>query len=286
MVVMENRKLFAFDLDGTLLTSNKEVDGKSKEIKDLITKIKELGHVPVVLTGRRLEHASHLYDYFGFDTIIASNNGAFISHPKDNEFKSEALFLGEGIADKMMKDEKVKAIIDDVIIHYPSTIYSLQKPGTFVSTFFENSNMDVEFKKYTDGTELKYGVFSILFEINEENVDKAPKLVEHLKENYSDQLEIITFRTFHGSAMIIEVVDKKSRKDYALEKIAKFYNISIDNTIAFGDGGNDLHMLKRANIGIAMANARDVVKEAANGVTKHISNEFGVLRYIEDNDLI
>ena len=44
-------------------------------------------------------------------------------------------------------------------------------------------------------------------------------------------------------------------------------------TIAFGDGANDIEMLQWAGIGIAMGNAADTVKDAADMVTTDVDNE-------------
>ncbi|MCK5867292.1 MAG: HAD-IIB family hydrolase [Mycoplasmataceae bacterium] len=283
---MENRKLFGFDLDGTLLTSVKEKDGMSREIKNLIKRIKEKGHVPAILTGRSFDHSIEVYEYFGFDTIMANNNGAFISNPKDVSFEKQILFLENGLADSIMQDDKVKEFKNDVIIHFPSAIYSEQTPDSFVTNFFERNDINANYKKYSEDIELPNDSFAILIEVKDTHSDKAQYLCDYLKEKYSNELDVSSWKSFHADVTIVEIVNKKARKDFALEKIAKYYNISMKNTIAFGDGGNDLHMLIRANLGVAMLNGGDKIKSIANDTTKYISNEFGVLRYIEDNNLI
>ena len=55
--------------------------------------------------------------------------------------------------------------------------------------------------------------------------------------------------------------------------------------MAFGDGGNDLEMLRHAAIGIAMGNADDDVKQAADYVTNDVDDE-GVFKALQHFGLV
>jgi len=59
-------------------------------------------------------------------------------------------------------------------------------------------------------------------------------------------------------------------------------DVSLDDMVAFGDGGNDVEMLKRAGTGIAMDNAPEAVKEISDGTTGS-NNSQGVLAWLEDH---
>lgn len=61
-------------------------------------------------------------------------------------------------------------------------------------------------------------------------------------------------------------------KSMGIETMARYFKIPIGDTIAFGDGGNDIPMLKRAAIGVAMGNASDEVKSVADIVTDSVEN--------------
>ena len=65
----------------------------------------------------------------------------------------------------------------------------------------------------------------------------------------------------------IEFNSREATKGVALKKLAAALGITVADTMAFGDDRNDISMLEAAGIGVAMGNAEDVVKQAADFVT-------------------
>ena len=78
----------------------------------------------------------------------------------------------------------------------------------------------------------------------------------------------------------IEINMEGATKGNALLWLASYLGISREETMAFGDGENDLSMLKAAGIGIAMANGIEAAKEAADEITL-TNDEDGVAAAIE-----
>uniref|UniRef100_A0AB33J737 Cof-type HAD-IIB family hydrolase n=1 Tax=Prevotella sp. GTC17259 TaxID=3236795 RepID=A0AB33J737_9BACT len=62
-------------------------------------------------------------------------------------------------------------------------------------------------------------------------------------------------------------------KGYGLERMAESEGFDIAHTVALGDGGNDIPILRRAGIGVAMGNAADYVKAEAQYVTAHVDDD-------------
>ena len=58
-----------------------------------------------------------------------------------------------------------------------------------------------------------------------------------------------------------------------MEKIASYYGVSSQNTIAVGDSLNDLPMIQHAGLGIAVKNADDTLKSNAKLVCDFSNNE-------------
>ena len=73
--------------------------------------------------------------------------------------------------------------------------------------------------------------------------------------------------------LVFEMVPKGFTKATAIEKVCQLFNIDIKNTYAFGDGENDLAMLEKAHVGIAMGNGSDRAKETADYVTEDLYHD-------------
>ena len=65
----------------------------------------------------------------------------------------------------------------------------------------------------------------------------------------------------------VDICPKGGTKKLGMQKFLDYYGISRSETMAFGDGGNDLPMIEYAQIGVAMGNAVDIVKERADYIT-------------------
>lgn len=66
-----------------------------------------------------------------------------------------------------------------------------------------------------------------------------------------------------------------------LERIAEYHHIDLNDTIAFGNGENDLPMLIKAGIGVAMGNAFKHVKEQSDAVCDDCDCD-GIGKYLEE----
>ena len=78
----------------------------------------------------------------------------------------------------------------------------------------------------------------------------------------------------------VDVTARGNTKQRGIDEIIRHFGIRLEDTIAFGDGGNDISMLRHAGIGIAMGNARDEVKAAANYITDTV-DEHGIAKAIQ-----
>ena len=70
-----------------------------------------------------------------------------------------------------------------------------------------------------------------------------------------------------------DIVAAGNSKAAGMEAICRHFGIKQEETLAFGDGGNDIEMLQWAGIGVAMGNAADEVKAVADMVTTDVDNE-------------
>ena len=105
-----------------------------------------------------------------------------------------------------------------------------------------------------------------------------------------EQQHLLTDRAHNLNPMrwhpdFIDVIAKGGGKDRGMDAILAHFGISTEDTMAFGDGENDLAMLRHAAIGVAMGNAGDAVKAGADYVTSSV-DEDGVARALAHFGLI
>jgi Cof subfamily protein (haloacid dehalogenase superfamily) len=80
---------------------------------------------------------------------------------------------------------------------------------------------------------------------------------------------------------MLEILPLGASKGDGVQRLLDFYSISADNTMAFGDGENDIEMLKLVKFGIAMDNAKKILKNVANFVLVKSNNEDGVAEVLD-----
>jgi len=70
--------------------------------------------------------------------------------------------------------------------------------------------------------------------------------------------------------LFTDIVPRGSSKREGIDHMLENYGIALEETMAFGDGGNDISMIEHAAIGIAMGNAEETVKQIADYVTDSV----------------
>ena len=80
---------------------------------------------------------------------------------------------------------------------------------------------------------------------------------------------------------LVEVINAKYSKGTAVEYLANYYKIPLEKTIAIGDQHNDLPMIERAGLGIAVQNADETLKAKADYITQQPQEEGAVAEVIE-----
>ena len=95
------------------------------------------------------------------------------------------------------------------------------------------------------------------------------------------ELELLVMQDSFGTEKCLEIFSKGVSKYNAIKEIMNIENISNENVIAFGDGLNDVDMIRLSGIGVAMGNALGDVKKVSDYITiSH--NEDGVVYFLKE----
>ena len=81
--------------------------------------------------------------------------------------------------------------------------------------------------------------------------------------------------------ILCEVMSNKASKSHAIEVLCEHYGADRARAVSFGDGPNDIDMLKAVRRSFAMANAEDIVKQAASETIPWTNEESGVARMLD-----
>lgn len=82
-----------------------------------------------------------------------------------------------------------------------------------------------------------------------------------------------------------DISPKGGTKQNGIDQFLKYYNIDLSQTMAFGDGGNDIPMLEHVAISVAMGNANPTVKDVCDYVTDDVDHD-GIVNALKHFHLI
>ncbi|QZE12272.1 Cof-type HAD-IIB family hydrolase [Mycoplasma sp. Ms02] len=273
---MEKRRfLFAIDLDGTTLSSSKSGEIHDKTYKAIRRAVDE-GHVVCVLTGRPWRGTKPIYDYLKLDTIVSNYNGAHIHHPYDDDFIPYIKYLDLNEMLYILGDEKIKEYITNIAIEGPGWVQLQHRDENLEKVFgFDKSS---KFKVGLDFHKVPLKPTGIIFDISEKA--KPEELRRYLKVRYGDLGEFSYWSKGEGLPPVFDITNVAANKGKALSILMRYYDIDIENTIAIGDGFNDVPMFKVANVSVVMGNASKDVKKYATIKISKTNKEGGVGHYI------
>lgn len=280
-------KILFTDLDGTLLDDNKDI---SAEDLSAIRKMIEAGHKFVMTTGRPLTSVKKLAEKYGFmeaGFYLVSFNGGLIY---DCGAKKPILT-------RRISVEDVKFIMDAA---FSSGMHAHTYAGDLVVSEHETEQL----KTYCRLMQMDYVVVDDIrdYFAGKTGCDAAPTAPINVVVKPPIKVNIITpfdhsslesfraemrkatagklFDVFSKPEML-EFSHLQSNKGDAVRFMADFYGVPMGDTIAVGDEENDCPMIEAAGIGVAMANASQVVKDAADYVTERDNNHSGIAEVIE-----
>ena len=242
-----------FDIDGTLVSFDTHEIPASTILA--LTQAKANGHKVFIATGRppiiitNLGAIEHLIDGF------VTTNGAYC-------------FVGNDVvACKSIPPHEARLIVDDAIEKNYGVIVVGEKD---VAVLDPRGQVDEIFRQH----------------LAVQNLDLA-KPVEHVLQQRIMQITPFFDKAYEEQLMarvpgctsgrwhpaFTDVTALGADKGEGLLAMARYFGLNPDHTMAFGDGGNDSTMIRKAGIGVAMGNAIDELKAEADYITTSVDND-------------
>jgi len=248
--------LVAIDLDDTLLDSRLRI---SRECRVAITRVREAGVKVTLATGRMFSSALPYARQLDMNVPLITYQGAWVR----NSLSGETLYY------RPVPRKWARALLARV-----------REFGYHCQTYIDDrlcmEALTEEGKAYAELA----GVTPVIVDRLEDVMDQDPLklLVINNDTGRLDELERVLLAEFGEHLYItkskpfyLEAMHPEATKGKALEAVARYFGINRAEVMAVGDSYNDLDMLQWAGLGVAMANAREEVRRAADYVT--LSNE-------------
>lgn len=270
--MMDKYELIAIDVDGTLLDSRLELTPGNR---DAIHRAAKAGKQIVISTGRCLAEIRHLLKELPEIRYLVCENGSCVydcareeiihvdAIPADEVVRVlDAAQRGDAIIQVFSENKSYIVSEDDAwleaggVTNYRELFRQCSRFDARLFDDFEREPFQVEkINLYMDGD------------------DARRQMKERLADHPLDMADSIGY--------MIELVSNMANKGRGLKMLCRYLGLSMERAIAVGDSMNDVSMLKAAGFGVAMGNACEGAKAAADFITNDCDHD-GVARVIDE----
>lgn len=276
-IMIKNIKTVVFDMDGTALNEQKEMD---KLLVEYSQEIKDAG-VDLMIASGRLEFMVYNYmEELQLNTPIIGCNGGTITYRGVKEPLHADRLPAEELQQLIAKATEMNEVFHVFTL---DGLVGREVAGRLAYYNATNPNKRLEEQvpifvgeEYLTREALKDAVKFLL-------VTKNREALETIRQFASE----LGFEVVESGEELLDIMAKGNTKGSALEKLAQKGIIDLETTMVFGDNYNDIEMFEAAKYPIVMANATDEIKKYAydicdtneeNGVGKYVLDMLGIER--------
>jgi len=265
-------KLIAIDLDGTLLTDKKMLLEENIKVLQILN---SKGIEIVIATGRRYWEAKSFAEKLKINPVILSNNGTIVRNMLDDKVLATKYLDKESFYD-LIKEGRKRGLYPILHVdHYDEgydIIIELDKSDNRYSTYL--SKVLTRFEQTDDL--LNYKEPKILSVTYTGDIEKLEEFQKEIELTFSHKYNSHIMNNLTKIGPLLEIMNPQGSKWISLIEYAREKGIEDKSIVAIGDDNNDIEMIKKAGLGIAMRNSSIGVKEVADITTDKTNNEAGV----------
>lgn len=248
------RKYFFIDYDNTLFSHR--TFSIPEGAQEAVEGLQEAGHKVILASGRRFE--GNLSGTFGIrfhpDGLVNAN-GALV--------EAEGTMLWESYFDSVLQNRLIDYAQEKgycLMGRYGGNWYTTNLERLKEHREKKGSKMPLPSKSGKDFDELRdKSMLSFFLDDEEAAISDV--------EQYFPELKLLRMGTELGGS---DVIPRENGKAGGMKRVLEYYGASLEDAVAIGDSMNDVEMIRLAGLGIAMGNAMQEVKDAADYVAKDI----------------
>lgn len=267
---MSKIKLVAMDIDETLLDDNQVI---SLANQNAIAAAMEQGVKIVLASGRTHSGMAEYLNKLkiaGNDQYIITNGGSLVETLNDEVIYHKAL--------SNQTYRQIDAFVKENDLHYNAVdvkgqTYTSNTDSidryTIIQAFENDKGLLI---RQPDQLPADFEILKAIINEPKERLDQITPAVE---QEFGEDYYVI--RTGAG---FLEIMPKNIDKGSALTYLAEYLQLDLSETMAIGDGENDIPMLRKAGVSVVMNNATDSIKNLADFITAD-NNQSGVAKAFE-----
>ncbi|EPT8872388.1 pyridoxal phosphatase [Cronobacter dublinensis] len=251
-------RVIALDLDGTLLTAQKTI---LQESLDALALAKDAGLKPVIVTGRHHNAIHPFYQALALDTPAICCNGTYLY-----DYQAKKVLAADPMSPQqasalleLLTEHGIHSLmyVDDAML-YEHASGHIQRTENWALRLPEAQRPI--FRQVASLRDAARSVENIWkFALTGEDIPRLQSLALTIER----ELGLACEWSWHDQ---VDVAAPGNSKGKRLAQWVESQGLSMDQVVAFGDNHNDISMLERAGLGIAMGNADDIVKSHADKV--------------------
>lgn len=251
-------KAVFFDIDGTLVSFNTHTVPQST--RDSLKALKEKGIKVFIATGRPQILINNISD-LDFDGYILMNGAHCFTKDKKDIYK------------ETIPEDDIRRVVEYTKTHNYPFVFVDDKE--WFITQKDKAVEEICHLIEIPAPPIKPAEHAMNMDIMQMMGYFPTEVDEEVFGNILTHCEAMRWHP-----LFTDIVSRNTSKSNGIDKVIEYYGISLEETMAFGDGGNDIPMLKHAHIGIAMGNASDKVKAYADYITDTVDND-GVIKALK-----
>ncbi|MCI8912874.1 MAG: Cof-type HAD-IIB family hydrolase [Lawsonibacter sp.] len=243
-------KAIFFDIDGTLVSF--DTHRVSPAVLDALQRLREKGIKLFIATGRHRSMLSYINGVFPFDGYVT--------------LSGQYCFCGQQV---VRRNPMERAAVEELV--------EAARSNAFSCIFLEGQEIYVNFadlptKNMMKELDLPIPPVSDPSRALEGELFQALAFLTKDRESLLlDQVPHLKTTRWHPS--FLDVIPATGGKDHGMDAILEHFHIPLEESMAFGDGENDLTMLRHAGVGVAMGSASEVVKAGAGYITGSVEED-------------
>lgn len=257
-------KLIAVDMDGTFLDDNKNYN--RERFAKQYQQMKARGIRFVVASGNQYFQLISFFPEIATELSFVADNGAWVVSEGEDIFNAE------------LSREDFLTVADHLLTQPHLQIIACGKQSAYILNHCDDSMKQLAARFYhrLEHVDSFADIDDSMFKFA---LNLPDSLLDDTMCSLSDKLDgiVVPVTSGHGS---IDLIIPGAHKAHGLRILQEIWGIKDSEVVTFGDGGNDIEMLRQAGFSFAMANAPEKIKQIARFQTGNC-NEQGVLNVID-----